>query len=258
MRTINWFTRASAALCGLCIAMGVVLGLPTAELSNTPSGTVTGGAGSLIPNVNNTAVSNARVDDGGNPGLDVTIFYNTQDLAAAEDGATMVGDSTAPASDEAVIWKVIFSGSGNTNGYTVNAPGNTASGSYKVYGEANVYTSLSASGHTTQSGSDPASVSIQNDTSGSLSDPSSLTFGTLATPKSMAGTWAEDFTVTFSYGVWASMELKAKRQEVGVGGKSSAGNVTGSITAWGIRDGFAASILKKTDDPTVDAVWVIQ
>jgi hypothetical protein len=254
-------------LVALLCSAGLALALPTGSLTVVPAGGTSGGGGVAIPSYNTTAVTKATVNDNAQPpqtpGV-AKIYYRNTDEASAWDKATMTCEVGAPDPGKVVLCKVVFSGSGTSEVVTENAPGNPDQGTYSATAGGDVWANLQRENTDFpdyQGGGDTMRAHLHNDEVGPALDPCSFTFGTLANPKSVGATGVA-LKATFKYGVSAYVNLSAQRPEVGVGGQASAGQPSGSIAAWHKAyndDGtYTEELLKRADDPTQDALWLIQ
>lgn len=265
MNVHKWFLRVAVVLSLAFVGVGTVVGLPTGSATITPSVSATGGAGPLKISVDTSAVTSARVDDGGDPDdptVDpeaVTIGYNSADSAEGEDTCTFVGTATQPDAGCGIRWVSHLAGNCNVRGFTVNAPGDLKAGSYSTDNEARVWGTYSTSiaGAPETSAEGEARVTISNNSSGDLADVDTMELGTASVPFITTGDPNENYSVTLTYSGRAAVALKAHRPEVEVGGLAFAGDFTGSISAFQVAPGGAETLLKKANGVD-DAIWELK
>jgi hypothetical protein len=258
------------ARCVLVAAAGVVLALITTTVygavtaTNTPSGSVTGGANVLKPGFDFGAVTNAWIDDGDDlsPGP-AKLNPIDQDIADAKDANRY----------EIIIepvglyrMDVHLTGKGTVTVLTEFAPGDTTSGSYTTDGEATYRAEVGftignppvdipvpdENGNTQLQNS--LNESISSDDSGNITRNKNWAFADKDNPRSVflfGGAMRGYFFYEMSVGV----ALKALREEVVVGGGASSRATGGKIEVWDISVVPPVRAKKPNGD---DAVWTLQ
>lgn len=242
------------------ILFGTLLGwmsqsviLAVVDVTYTPSGSTTGGAGVLIPDYYTSGTTGAQVDDGSPLGDVAWLSYRNTDSATAEDSREYVVtmDNGGVGDDTKLL--VYLEADLYVEVGTQNAPGDPKTGSYKTDASASGYVSLwLGADYVTEE----AHEAITNNSAGNISTPKTLLCADPNDPTLGRSAWfasAPPISTLVAYGLHCGAVLEALRPEVEVGAQAQAGNVSGELIAWDYSDPLNPAIAKQSDG--TDAIW---